>query len=51
MDVTERPDTDFPAPATSPSETLSRRLSLLNSVTVAFRHNRPKVSLAQENSV
>ncbi len=51
MGITERPDTGFAASATNPSETLKRSLSLWNSFTVAFRHDRPKVSLAQENSV
>jgi hypothetical protein len=51
MGMIERPDTGFPASALSPPETLNRSLSLWNSFTVAFRHDRPKVSLAQENSV
>lgn len=51
MGMTERPDTGFLASATSPPKTLNRGLSLWNSFTVAFRHGRPKVSLAQENSV
>ena len=51
MGMTERPDTGLPASATRPSETLNRSLSLRNSFTVAVRHDRPKISLAQENSV
>lgn len=51
MGMTERPDVGFLASATSPSEIFNRSLSLRNSFTVAFRHDRPKVYLAQEDMV